>query len=442
MKQSKESIARASESPALVRVVGLFGLTAISLNGVIGSGIFVLPATVALLLGAASPVAYVVAALVVALIVLCFAEVGSRFEQTGGPYLYAREAFGRFAGFLVGWMFLLSRLAAGAAISDAFARYLGYFWQPLGSGGGRALVITALLALLAGLNVAGVRYGAWVVNLLTVAKLLPLLLFVGVGLFFVDGSRVEFLTIPDMGSLRQASLALIFAFGGFENASIPTEEVKDPRRSLPVALLLCVAVTAALYILIQVVALGTLPGLATDPTPLASAGGVFLGAAGAALITLGAVLSTTGSNSALTLVGPRIFYALAQGRQLPAALARIHARFRTPHVAIVTFALVVWVMAMVGNFAELVAVSAMARLLFSATTCLSVPVLRRKLKGMPTVFRLPGGALIPLLAAAICVWLLAGINRTQAIAGGVALVMGAALYLVFGRGAEETDKSR
>lgn len=425
-----EAIAPHSTAPEFVRAVGLFGLTAISLNGVIGSGIFVLPATVAALVGAASPVAYIIAAVAITLIVLCFAEAGSMFERTGGPYLYAREAFGSFLGFEVGWMFLLSRLAAGAAISDAFTRYLGYFWPPLGSGIGRAIAITLLLAGLAWLNLIGVRYGTWAVNLFTIAKLLPILLFVSVGMFFVDSSRYEFFTLPDMGGVRQASLALIFAFGGFENASIPTEEVKNPRRNLPIALLVSISVTTILYILIQVVALGTLAELATDPTPLASAGRNFLGAAGAAIITAGAILSTTGSNSALALVGPRILYALAQGKQLPTALARVHSRYRTPYVAVVVFALIVWVMAIFSDFAMLVAMSAMARLLFSATTCLAVPALRRRVDA-PRGFRVPGGALIPALAAAISVWLLTGINKTQAIAGAAALVAGAVLYFIF-----------
>lgn len=418
-------------SAGMVRVVGLFGLTAISLNGVIGSGIFVLPATVAAVLGPASPVAYIVAAVAIALIVLCFAEAGGMFEQAGGPYLYAREAFGRFVGFEVGWMFLLSRLAAGAAISDAFARYLGYFWPRFGGGLGRAFAITLLLGGLAWLNLLGVRYGSRVVNGFTVAKLVPLLLFVGVGVFFVDATRYEILAVPELGGLREASLALIFAFGGFENASVPTEEVKNPTRHLPFALIVSIAVTTVLYILIQVVALGTLPGLATDPTPLASAGRVFLGAGGAAVITVGAILSTAGSSSALALVGPRIFYAFAQGGQLPAALGRLHPRYRTPHLSVILFAIIVWVMAMYGSFAELVAVSAMARLMFSATTCLAVPVLRRRLPDAPRTFRVPGGPVVPVLATLISIWLLTGINFRQAVAGGAALLAGTVLYLVF-----------
>jgi amino acid transporter len=259
--------------PKLRRAVGLAGLTAIALNGVVGSGIFVLPATVYALAGAASPAAYVIAAALMALVVACFAEAGSRFEETGGPYLYARAAFGPFAGFLVGWMFFLSRLAATAAIANALAAYLGYLHPSLGTGMGRALAITLAVGGLALLNVYGVRQGSVAVNVLTVAKLLPLLLLVGVGLFFVDGSRVQLLALPPAASLRQAVLPLIFAYGGVENASVPTEESHEPRRHVPVALLVTIAATAGLYILIQVVVQGTVVELASSPTPLAIARG-------------------------------------------------------------------------------------------------------------------------------------------------------------------------
>ncbi len=418
-------------TPRLVRAVGLFGLIAISVNGVIGSGIFKLPATVAALMGPASPVAYLLAALATTLVVLCFAEAGSRFDRTGGPYLYAREAFGSFVGFEVGWLYLLTRLAAAAAISNAFTAYLGYFWLPLGSGAGRVIAITALLFGLAWLNLVGIRYGAWTVNILTAAKLIPLLLFICVGLFAADHHAYKLLALPDSSGLRQASLLLIFAFGGFENASIPSEEVKNPRTNLPIALLTSITVTTVVYVLIQIVALGTLPGLAVDETPLASASRVFLGSAGAALMTIGAILSTTGSNSAILLVGPRVLFAMGEGGQLPRALARIHPRYRTPYVSVILFALISWSLAVYGNFAQLVALSAIARLVFSVTTCLAVPVLRRKMSVDESKFRLPGGVLIPALAAAISLWLLSGITGSQALAGVAALAVGALLWELF-----------
>jgi amino acid transporter len=396
----------------------------------VGSGIFVLPATVFRLAGPASLAAYLLAALLTALVVACFAEAGSRFDETGGPYLYARAAFGPFAGFLVGWMFLLTRLAAGAAIVNAFALALGWFEPRLATGPGRAALITAVLAALAALNVRGVRPGSWTVNALTVAKLAPLMLFVGIGLAYVDRSRVAFMALPESAPLRQAALLLVFAFGGFENASVPAEETKDPRRHLPLALLATIAATTVLYMLIQVVAQGTLPGLAASTTPLASAAGTFLGGGGAAFVTVAAALSTLGSASALALVGPRILYAFARQGQLPALLAEVHPRFRTPHRAVVAFALATWVAALSGGFEQLVAVSAIARLLFSASTCLAVPVLRRRRPAGESAFTLPGGPLVPLLAVALSLWLLAGVSGAQALAGAIALASGLVAHAV------------
>lgn len=414
----------------LVRAVGLAGLIAISLNGVIGSGIFVLPATVASLLGPSSPIAYIIAGGATVLIVLCFAEAGSMFERTGGPYLYAKEAFGPFIGFEIGWMFLLTRLAAAAAISNAFAAYLGYFWPAFATGIGRIAAITLLLLGLALVNLIGIKQGSLTVNVLTVAKMLPLLLFIGAGLFSMDSERYSFLSIPNSSDLRQASLALIFAFGGFENASVPSEEVKNPRKSLPIALLCSISVTALIYILIQIVALGTLPNLAGDPTPLASASRMFLGQVGAAVITLGAILSTAGSNSALVLVGPRILFAMGEAGHLPRALSQIHHRFLTPHISIAAFTIATWVVALYGDFGELVAMSAIARLVFSTSTCLAIPVLRRKRGREGRGFILPGGMLIPLMAAIISIWLLTAVSRKQAIAGLVGLAVGCLLYSV------------
>jgi amino acid transporter len=292
-------------------------------------------------------------------------------------------------------------------------------------------VLTLAFGSLAALNVAGVRSGARTVNALTVAKMLPLLLFVGVGIFAADPSRFRVFALPPAAALQQASLLLVFAFGGFENANVPTEEVKDPRRHLPIALVVSIAVTAVLYVLIQVVALGTLPDLADSRTPLADAAARFLGSGGAALLTVGAVLSTLGSESALVLVGPRILYAFAKAGQLPRVLARVHSRFRTPHVAIVLFALVTWLSALSGSFAQLATVSAIARLVFSAATCAAVLVLRRRRPRAP--FRVPGGPVIPVLAVAISLWLLSGVNRAQASAGAIALAVGLSLYLAFGR---------
>ena len=419
-----------SSAPRLLRAVGLLSLTAIALNGMIGSGIFLLPATVASLLGSWSPLAYLLSGLAILLIILCFAEVGSRFERTGGPYLYARTALGPFVGFEVGWMFFLARLTAFAAISNAFTAYLAYFWPAAGAGVGRVIAISALLVVLAVINFVGVRYATWFVNLLTVGKLLPLLLLAVAGLFFIDARHFSFTALPPIAAFRQASLMLIFAFGGFEFASVPSEEVVNPRRNLAIALLAAVSLTGIIYVLVQVVALGTVPQLATASAPLASSAQHFLGVIGGVIVAVGALLSTTGTDSATVLVGPRLLYAMAEGGQLPGVLARVHPRYRTPHLALVVFALGAWAVAMYSNFGELAALSAIARLFYYLTTCLAVPLLRRKMPDVPGQFAVPGGGLIPVSAAVVSLWLLSGSTSRQAVLGAGALLTGAAIYVL------------
>jgi len=414
--------------PQLVRAVGLLSLTAIAVNGMVGSGIFVLPAQVAKLLGPAGLSAYLAAGLAAGLIVLCFAEVGALFDRSGGPYLYAHRAFGDFVGFEIGWMMLLARLTAMAAISNAFSSYLGFFWPWAGQGVGRVIVIVGAIAALTVINYRGVQYGTWTVNLLTVSKLAPLLIFVVAGLFFLDPHRPPAWSIPQPAALRQASLLLIFAYGGFEFAVVPGEEVIRPRRNVPIALLTGIVFVAALYVLIQFVAQGTLPDLASSPTPLASASRAFLGPLGGILLTAGAVFSTTGTNSALMLVTPRILFAMAEAGQLPRVFARVHSRFRTPYVAILATALLGCACAMYNGFASLAAISAIARLLTYMSTSAALPVLRRKMPGAERWFMVPGGPIIPIAAVAISIWLLMGSTKAQISISGGTLAAGAVVY--------------
>jgi amino acid transporter len=399
-----------------------------AVNGMVGAGIFVLPAQVASILGPAALSAYVVAGLAVGLIVLCFAEVGTMFERSGGPYLYARAAFGNWIGFEIGWLLLLSRLTAVGAISNAFASYLGFFWPPAAAGAGRILVITASVGLLGAVNYFGVRYGAWVSNLFTVSKLVPLTVFIVAGLFWLNGHAGRAWTLPPLAGLQQAALLLIFAFGGFEFAVVPGEEVINLKRNLPIALLTGITLVAVLYLLIQFVAEGALPGLASSATPLSEASARFLGPLGGVLLALGAVLSTTGTNSGTMLMGPRIIYAMAEGGQLPSIFARVHPSYRTPHVAVVVATLLGWMCAMSSEFAALAALSAIARLLSYMATCAALPVLRRKMREAQRGFTVPGGAIIPIIAVALSGWLLLGSTRTQMTISAAALLTGAAIY--------------
>ncbi len=414
--------------PQLVRAVGLFSLTLIAVNGMVGAGIFVLPAQVAGILGPAALSAYVIAGLAMGLTMLCFAEVGALFDRSGGPYLYARAAFGDFVGFEIGWLMLVARLTALAAISNALASYLGFFWPAAAAGAGRVSVISVSIGLLGTINFRGVKHGIWANDLLTIAKLVPLVVFIAAGVFWLDPNRSSAWTLPEPAGLQQAGLLLIFAFGGFEFAVIPGEEIENPKRNVPVALLTAIGFVIALYLLIQFVAQGTLPDLASSATPLASASRRFLGPLGGVLLTAGAVLSTLGTNSGNLLVTPRVIYALAEGHQLPSAFARVHPRYRTPYIAVVVTALLGWAFAVFSGFAALATVSAISRLLAYMATCLALPVLRRKMPDAQRRFSVPGGAAIPIAALTMSAWLLLGSTKAQVTISGALLLAGAAVF--------------
>jgi len=262
----------AGDDTRLARVLGRWDLTAVGVNQVIGSGIFVLPASVAVLVGAASSTwPFVVAGVVNTLIVLCFAEVATRFRGAGGPYLYAKAAFGDLVGFEVAWMLWLTRLAALAALANALALYLGFFWPGASGGVGRVVVVSATIGILALINLIGVRYGSWTVNLFTVSKMVPLLCFVVVGVFFIQLERFRGFTPSFDASTGEAVLLLMFAFGGYELITIPAGEARSPRRDAPFALLTTIAIVCVVFLAVQVVAVGTLPGLGDSDTPLADA---------------------------------------------------------------------------------------------------------------------------------------------------------------------------
>jgi len=414
-------------SARLVRGLRRWDVIAVALNGIIGAGIFGLPAAVYGKIGAYSLVAFVACALVVTLIVLCFAEVGSRFGESGGPYLYAREAFGPLVGFEVGWLMWLARLTAFAANCNLLVGYLSYFWPAADSGLPRMAVITAVIAGLTAVNIIGIRDVAFVTNLFTVAKLLPLLLFIGAGLFFLNPDGYSFAESPTYTKFSASVLLLIYAFTGFEMAAIPAGEVNDPQRDVPVAILAAIGTVAVLYILIQIVCIGTLPELAASQRPLADASRRFLGAAGAAMISGGALVSIIPNLNVVMLAASRLPFAMSGRNELPPFLSRTHPRFHTPHFSIALTAVVMLVLTLSGTFIYAASISAIARLLAYAGTCAALPVLRRKQGVSPPVFKLKAGVAVASVCLILIAWLLSNSTlfeaRDAAIAAGVGLVV-------------------
>lgn len=419
--------------PTLRRELGRWDVTAIGVNQVIGSAVFVQPALLAGLVGAWSPWLFAAVGVGSMLIALSFAEVGSRFESTGGPYLYTRAAFGRFAAFEVGWMMWFTRATSWAAVINVLATSIGFYWPSVTSGWPRTLLISAIIIAIAWVNVRGIRQSSLVVNALTVGKLVPLLAFISVGLFAIDPSALA----PDrdltFASVSSAVLLLIFAFGGYEIVPVTAGETRDPRRTVPFALIMTIAIVTVVMTLAQVVALGTLPDLPRSKTPLADSAATFLGAAGAALLTIGAVLSTSGNNMGQALSGSRNLFALAEQGDLPAFFGRVHPRYRTPVTAILITAGVALALAVSGTFARLALVSAVSRLVVYVFTCaatlrLRAPQFAGDVKS--PAFVVPFGPVIPGAATLVALATLAGARSEQLVAGGVALLAGAVLFVV------------
>jgi len=410
----------------LVRAMGRWTLVALVINSIIGSGIFGLPALVWKLVGSAAPWAYLLAGAGIGVIMACFAEVASRFTEAGGPYLYARVAFGRFLGIEMGWVLWLVRLSAAAAGANLFVIYLAEFLPGAKQPAARALVLTLLLGFLAVINYRGVKSGARMSNVFTVAKLVPLGLFVIAGgafiLFRREPAPLASMVHPAAGDWLQATLVLVFAYGGFEAAMIPLAEAKHPRRDAPFALLVALAVCVALFTLIQIVVQGTLADAGHADRPLAEAARQFMGTAGARFISLGALVSLYGYLSANMLNTPRLTFALAERDDFPPIFRAIHQRFRTPHVSILVFTALVWLMAVIGNFRWNVVLSAVARLFAYGAVCAAMLVLRRKHPGSAR-FPLPAGWLFGILGIAFALVLLSRMGRAElAIVAGTMVI--------------------
>jgi APA family basic amino acid/polyamine antiporter len=430
---------------SLVRAIGRWSLAALVVNSVIGSGIFGLPSEVARLIGGASAWAVLLAGAAAGVIMACFAEVASQFTQAGGPYLYVRAAFGRLVGIEMGWMLWLVRLAAPAATTNLFVIYCGEFWPQATKPLPRFLILTFLYGLLTFINYRGVRASTLVSNIFTVAKLVPLFLVAMAGVFYLMGGHKASPLMPvgaGIGAWLKACLLLVFAYGGFETALTPLGEAKNPRRDAAFALFVSLITCTFLYSAIQWAVIGVLPDPAHSERPLADVARLALGQGGAAFVSVGALISVYGYLSANMLGVPRITFALAENGDFPSIFAAIHPRFRTPYVSILAFALLSWLLALLGSFTWNATLSAVARLLYYGLVCAALPVLRRKQPGA-ALFRLPGGSFFAVLGAGICLVLIAGVNLSGSlILLATALIALINWLLVRKRGADELAATR
>jgi APA family basic amino acid/polyamine antiporter len=427
---------------SLNRDIGKLGFAAIALNGVIGAGIFALPAVAAAKSGNLSPWLFLICAVLIMTVVLSFARASSFFRDTGGPIQYAGIAFGPFAGFQTGWLTYIGRLAAIGANISLMVTYAGWFWAPLSSGLAHQIAVAFMFLLLGIFNVVGVRQSMAVVFLFSALKLVPLFLLIILGLAHIQPEILLQGGLPVTGSLGETLLILLYAFVGFESAVVPAGEARNPRKDIPRAITVTVLTITVIYFLIQLVSVSVLPELASSKTPLADVAEVLIGVTGAALLTLGAVFSIGGNCSASMLSAPRMTYALARMGSLPDWFGRIHPRSRTPLNSILFYAVLGLVLALSGSFIWLAVVSTLARLLSYILGVAALPVLEKKMEKNKDQFRLRGGYFVPALALILCLWLTTFASVTAWLTTAAFFALGSILYLVSSRNRENIGSSQ
>ena len=384
------------------------------INSIIGSGIFGLPSDIAKLLGATSPWAVLIAGAAMGIVMGCFAEVGSRFSEAGGPYLYARATFGRLVGIEVGWMLWLVRTAAPAATANLLVIYLGEFWPAAEQPIPRLIVLTLLIGVIVIINLLGVRRGARTSNLFTIAKLLPLFAVAFGGVLYFQKAIPPMQTSTTASAWLRALVLLVFAYGGFEAAVTPMAEASNPRRDVPFGLLAGLVVCVFLYTSIQWSVIRVLPDATHSARPLADLARIIFGSRGAAVVSLGALISVYGYLTANMLSVPRVTFALAEQGDFPGVFAAVHRRFHTPYVSIVVYALLLWLLAVLGSFAWNATLSAVARLFYYGLVCAALPVLRRR-EPQSAHFRLPGGSILAVIGVLVCLILITQVDLSKSL---------------------------
>ncbi|MCM4161314.1 amino acid permease [Antarcticibacterium flavum] len=416
----------------LLRTIGIFGLSTNIINIIVGSGIFVLPAIVAAGMGAGGIIAYLFCGLLIGLIMLCFAEVGSKITTTGGLYTYIETAFGKYAGFLSGNLYLMAVLAADAAVSNALVNILAVAFPLFESQIIRLLFLLIIFLGLAGFNILGIKQGIGLVKLLVVAKILPLLLLVIIGSFKIEIASISIETWPEFGQLGTTSLVLFFAFMGGETGLNVSGEVKKPNKNIPRAIFAGITTVVVLYVFIQLVAQGVLGDeLADQNAPLAETAARVFGSQGFMLLTAGAAVSMFGYLSGSILNMPRVVYALSRDRVIPVkAFSKVHSRFKTPHLAILTYAVAGFVIAAFGTFEKLAVIATGGLLLQYLGVALAVIKLRYTRKSRPGEFKIPGGLIVPLLSVGIIAYFLSKMTYAQAMGTLAATILLTIIYII------------
>jgi len=406
----------APSEPTLVRGITRIHLIGLLINAIIGAGILGLPSKTFALVGSYSLATWLLCACPVVAVALCLAEVSTRFRDSGGPYLYARVAFGPTAAFVTGWLRLLAVVLSYATVCNLLIGYLSLFLPATAGGLGRFVTITAITAGFAVVLGRGLRESVWMSTALSVGKLLLFMLFILVGAFFFDSSKIHWTPVPKAHDVGAAVLLSIFAFFGFEVGSVAGGELANPERDQPVAIMASVGVITLLYVLVQLVCIGTLDSLATSSRPVADAGGSMLGVMGSIVVTAGAVPLLLGVLLTVLIGGSRTLYAMGEQAQMPKAVSSVHPRSRTPLVAIIATSTASWAATLASSFTTAITIAVGTRVLTFMVICATLPILRRRTNVPAARFILPAGDFIAGIAILCSVALLAAIQMREGIA--------------------------
>lgn len=406
-------------------------MIALMLNATIGGGIYGLPSQVFAKSGSYSLLAMLACVLAISLIIFCFAEVGSRFSGTGGPLLYAHEAFGPFAGFMTGWLSLVLRIIGMAAITNITISYLGFFFPYAQTGTGRSLLVCLLIITLCYINLLGIKQSVLLNNIFTTGKIFTLLFFVGVGLFFIKKENFNFSQPVSFESFSASVLLMVYAFSGFTGAVTTGGEMKNPQKDIPYSLIAVQVFKVVLYMLIQVVCIGTLSTLAQSTKPLTDAASNFLPGWGGIVITIGALISFTATLNGGVLVASRICYGMAYKNLLPSFMGKVHKRFRTPHISLLFTCGIMLVLTLTNSLLFLLTVNAIGTLLIYIISCSALIKLRAKQNIPPAAYVLPAGRSIAAVSILFCFMILTGSTGQQFLYIFGVLVAGALVYGFF-----------
>ena len=421
--------------------LGLMSIILLGVNAIIGTGIFLLPGKAAALVGVNSLWVIVFDALLVMSIALCFAEMGGMFNKNGGPYVYAKEAFGNFVGFEVGFMKWAIATIAWSAMAVGFATALGAVWEPASTEMGKNIIATLIIVVLGIMNIMGVKISKIINNIVTIGKLLPLIFFILVGIFYVKGVNFAPMeSVPDMtqASFGAAALIIFYAFTGFESIAVAAEDMEKPERNVPKAIILVLTLVSIVYILIQAICIGIMgDALVTSKTPVADAAFVFMGPLAKAIVTAGTLISIGGINVASSFLAPRSGVAMADDGLIPKVVSKRNKK-DAPYVAIIVTVVFAVVLSWTGSFEKLAAISVVSRFAQYLPTCLAVLVFRSKRPDMARTFRVPLGPVIPVLAVVVSIWLITQSSLEKVFWGLGGLVVGAVLYYIMNRNGNQT----